>query len=128
MLHQTVVLRAFDDAAPALGMLAERGIATAVVSNGDCSLAAALDGAGLRADVVVDSATAGAAKPDPAIFRIALERLGVAAGDALHVGDGPDTDGAGARAAGIDVVILDRSAQPAGGTIGSLAELGRLVA
>jgi len=49
---------------------------------------------------VVTSAEAGAAKPDPTIFRLALERIGVAPGRALHVGD-EDADRDGARAAGM---------------------------
>ena len=42
----------------------------------------------------------GAAKPDPAVFLAALERLGIAAGRALHVGD-EQGDEDGARAAGM---------------------------
>ena len=45
-----------------------------------------------------------AAKPDPAIFRAALERLGVAPADAIHVGDSVEHDVAGARAAGLEAV------------------------
>ncbi len=50
------------------------------------------------------------------------------AAEALHVGDMPDLDGAGARAAGIDVVIVDRGPAPAAGTIASLLELEQLLA
>jgi putative hydrolase of the HAD superfamily len=49
---------------------------------------------------IVSSAEAGAAKPDPAAFLVALERLGVPPERALHVGDG-DTDRDGAAAAGL---------------------------
>ena len=49
---------------------------------------------------VVTSAEAGAAKPDPAVFRLALERLGVEPARALHVGD-EDEDEQGAAAAGM---------------------------
>jgi putative hydrolase of the HAD superfamily len=127
LLHETIVLQPYADAADGLEAARSSGAATAVVSNGDWSLAAALADAGLAVDAVVDSATAGVAKPDPEIFRRALAALGVAAGEALHVGDSDETDGAGARAAGIDVVIVDRSASPRPGTIPSLAELrGRL--
>ena len=128
LLHETIVLQPYPDAPDGLAAARSAGAATAVVSNGDWSLAAALSGAGLAADVVVDSATAGIAKPDPAIFRHAIELLGVTAADALHVGDSEQTDGAGARAAGIDVVIVDRRATPRPGTIASLRELGGLLA
>ena len=127
LLSETIVVQPYPDAAGALDAARSTGAATAVVSNGDWSLAGALADAGLAVDVVVDSATAGVAKPDPEIFRRALRRLGVPASAALHVGDSEQTDGDGARAAAIDVVIIDRSPTPRAGTIGSLAELaGRL--
>jgi putative hydrolase of the HAD superfamily len=127
LLDDAIVLRPYPDAARALDAVRGDGLATAVVSNGDWSLGETLRGAGLTVDAVVDSATAGAAKPDPAIFRRALDELGVGASQALHVGDSEETDGAGAAAAGIDVVILDRSPAPRPGTIGSLDDLaGRL--
>jgi putative hydrolase of the HAD superfamily len=128
VLSDAIAFRSFPDAAPALRTVGDLGLATAVVSNGDCSLPDALRSAGIEVGVVVDSATTGAAKPDPAIFDLALRRLGVEAAAALHVGDVPELDGEGARAAGIDVVIVDRSAAPAAGAISSLLELEPLLA
>ncbi|HEV8450056.1 MAG TPA: HAD family hydrolase [Gaiellales bacterium] len=128
VLSDAIAFRAYPDAPPALRTVGELGLATAVVSNGDCSLPGALHSSGIDVDVVVDSATGGAAKPDPAIFELALQRLGVDAAAALHVGDVPELDGEGARAAGIDVVIVDRSPAPAAGTISSLLELEPLLA
>jgi len=64
--------------------------------------------AGIPVGVVVDSAVVGVAKPDPAIFGIALEALGVpASGTVLHVGDSLRYDVAGALAAGLEPVHLD---------------------
>jgi putative hydrolase of the HAD superfamily len=74
------------------------GLALGVVSNWDETLPERL--LGFDVDVVVSSAEAGAPKPDPAVFRLALERLGVPASRALHVGDSP-ADEEGARAAGM---------------------------
>lgn len=128
VLSDAVAFRAYPDAGPALEMAGRRGMAVAVVSNGDCSLAGALRSAGIDVGVVVDSATSGAAKPDPALFRLALRRLGVEAAEALHVGDTPELDGDGARAAGIDVVIIDRGPSPAEGAISSLLELEPMLA
>jgi putative hydrolase of the HAD superfamily len=128
VLSDAIAFRAYPDAPPALRMVGGLGLATAVVSNGDCSLPDALQSAGIEVDVVVDSATGGAAKPDPAIFALALRRLGVDAAAALHVGDVPELDGEGARAAGVDVVIIDRGPSPAPGTIASLLELEPLLA
>ena len=47
-------------------------------------------------------------KPSHAIFEIALERIGVDASQAVHVGDLPEADGEGAASAGIRPVIIDR--------------------
>jgi 2-haloalkanoic acid dehalogenase type II len=123
VLSDAIALRAYPDASAALAMLRRRGLATAVVSNGDCSLADALEQNRLTVDVVVDSATAGAAKPDPRIFQMALAQLALAPAQALHVDDSEHSDGEGARAAGIDVVILDRSSRPQPNTIASLLDL-----
>jgi putative hydrolase of the HAD superfamily len=80
--------------------LAGRGIPAAVVSNWDVGLRDHLRRLGLGLPVVT-SAEAGAPKPDPAIFRLALERLGgIPPARALHVGDSP-SDAEGARAAGM---------------------------
>jgi putative hydrolase of the HAD superfamily len=56
---------------------------------------------------VVDSARVGVAKPDPAIFRFALDALGVGPEALLHVGDSSAADVAGATAAGIAALHLD---------------------
>ena len=45
-------------------------------------------------------------KPQPALFRVALGRLGVSAGEAVLIGDNPATDGAGAKAAGVDFIQI----------------------
>ena len=76
--------------------------------------------------MIVTAAAVGAAKPDPRPFQVALERLGIDAAACLHVGDDPVTDIAGARAAGLSAVLLDRSGR-APDSLGDLAELaGRL--
>jgi putative hydrolase of the HAD superfamily len=88
------------DAGAALEKLRRHGLAVAVVSNWDVGLAQHLDGLGLGDVAVVTSAQAGAPKPDPTVFTLALELLGVQAGRALHVGDSA-SDEAGASAAGM---------------------------
>jgi putative hydrolase of the HAD superfamily len=79
-----------------------RGLALAVVANWDVGLHDHLRELELAPyfDVVVTSAEAGAAKPDPRGFSLALERLGVAPGRALHIGDA-EPDREGAEAAGL---------------------------
>jgi putative hydrolase of the HAD superfamily len=124
----------YPDAAPTLAGLREAGVLIAVVSNWDCSLADVLAGVGLggAVDTIVVSAEVGVAKPDPRIFEIALERLRRVAGEALAVGDSLETDVAGAQAAGIRAVLLDRGATgPADASIekiGSLSDILALVA
>ena len=64
--------------------------------------------AGVEMGVILDSAVVGVAKPDPEIFRLALDALGVPAGGAvLHVGDSLRYDVAGAVAAGLQPVHMD---------------------
>jgi putative hydrolase of the HAD superfamily len=103
--------RVLDDAPPALTRLAERGVRLAVVSNWDCSLAGILTNLGIagRFEVIISSAEVGAAKPAPEPFLAALECMGVPPSrEVLHCGDSPEADGAGAEAAGITPVIVDR--------------------
>jgi putative hydrolase of the HAD superfamily len=103
------------------------GARLVVVSNWDVSLHDVLADTGLAPllDGVVTSAELGIGKPAPAIFRRGLELAGVEAADALHVGDEPEVDVAGARAAGIAALLLVREGAPPPGAdaIGSLAEL-----
>jgi putative hydrolase of the HAD superfamily len=81
-----------------------------VVSNWDVSLAGVLDQLGLSSylDGVLTSAGAGARKPDPVIFDRALGLADATASEAVHVGDSPSEDVAGARAAGIGAILIDR--------------------
>jgi putative hydrolase of the HAD superfamily len=120
--------RLFDDVLPALGTLRAAGVALVVASNWDASLAEVLGGLGVLGllDGVVTSAQAGASKPATAVFRTALVLAGAAPTQALHVGDRLDEDVAGARAAGIEPVLLRRDGTggpPGLRTIASLLEL-----
>jgi len=83
----------------AVRALRRRGLALAIVSNWDIGLGDQLAKAGLGELPAVSSAEAGAPKPDPAVFLLAAERLGVRPERTLHVGDS-DVDEQGARAAG----------------------------
>jgi putative hydrolase of the HAD superfamily len=123
---------AYADAAPALRRLRAAGIRLAVLSNWDVSLHERLAETGLAGlvDAAVASAEVGCAKPDPRIFAVALARLGVDPPSAWHVGDSPDADVAGARAAGVRPILIARDgAAPAGAdatgaeVVASLAEL-----
>jgi putative hydrolase of the HAD superfamily len=121
-LMDSIRFRPYDDAAPALRAARAAGLKTVCVSNWDVSLPEVLSRCGLGEllDGVVTSAGAGARKPDPRIFEAALELAGCRAEEAVHVGDTPEEDVAGARAAGIPALLLAREG---GGDIASLAEL-----
>jgi putative hydrolase of the HAD superfamily len=120
---------AFPDAPPALRALRALGLRIVVVSNWDHSLHERLMETGLAAlvDGAVASAEIGAAKPDRAIFDRALEVAGAPADAALHAGDSPEADAAGALAAGLRAVLVARDGLPPGPpgvpVIASLAEL-----
>jgi putative hydrolase of the HAD superfamily len=81
-----------------------RHVPLALVTNGASDLQRrklALTGLAEHFDFVVASCDIGVGKPDPAIFRVALEALGVAASDAVMVGNDRDRDIRGAAAAGV---------------------------
>jgi HAD superfamily hydrolase (TIGR01549 family) len=63
---------------------------------------------------VIISEAVGIKKPDPAIFRLALEKTGLAPEQVIHVGDSIADDVAGAVAAGIMPVLITRSATEQG--------------
>jgi putative hydrolase of the HAD superfamily len=90
--------------------LRRRGYRVGVVSNAEGRVEADLASAGFDGllETVVDSHHVGIEKPDPGIFAIALERLGVRADSTVFVGDVPAVDLDGARAAGIFPLLLDR--------------------
>ena len=116
------------DTHDALGRLRAAGLRMGVVSNSDGRVEEALRAAGVRGyfDVIVDSALAGVEKPDPAIFRAALDALGVRPEEAVYVGDLYDVDVAGARAAGLGAILFappDAAARPGCATVSSLAVL-----
>lgn len=90
--------------------LKSRGFRIGVVSNAEGRVEQDLEAAGYRGmlETVVDSHVVGVEKPDPEIFRIAMERMKVAPESAVYVGDLPSVDVAGALAAGVAPILLDR--------------------
>ncbi|HEY6928144.1 MAG TPA: HAD-IA family hydrolase [Thermoanaerobaculia bacterium] len=106
----------FDDVGPTLERLRQRGLLTGVVSNWDSHLPRLLEDLGLSRhfDAVVVSAIEEIGKPDPEIFRRACARVGVAPAEALHVGDSLIEDFEGARAAGLQALLLDRKDEHVG--------------
>jgi len=97
------------DVKPALESLRARGHRLVVVSNANCRLRHLFERVGLAGavDALFDSCDEGVEKPDPRFFNIALERSGSTADTTVHVGDLYHVDVVGARAAGIQPVLLD---------------------
>jgi HAD superfamily hydrolase (TIGR01509 family) len=93
----------------ALQALRAAGFRLLVVSNADGTVESGLASLGLRdlVDLVVDSHVVGFEKPDPRIFAHALAAVGASPAEALHTGDLYAVDVVGARAAGLDAVLLD---------------------
>jgi HAD superfamily hydrolase (TIGR01509 family) len=98
-------------AGPLLSALKARAFRTAVVTNNLVSeQREKLAHCGLTADVdaLVTSEEVGVQKPDPRIFQVALDRVGVRPEEAVMVGDAWATDIQGARAAGVRPIWLNR--------------------
>jgi len=134
-LMASLRFRPYPEVIGALSRLRAAGLRLVVVSDWDCSLHDRLAECGIAARVngIITSAELGARKPSAAIFAHALTIAGVPAADTLHVGDSPREDVAGARAAGIEPVLIVRArtsapAPRAVRTIRSLAELPQLAA
>lgn len=119
--------RPYPEAIDALTAWRAAGVALVVVSNWDVSLAEVLETTGLAplVDGAIDSASFGSAKPDPAIFAAGLALAGTQASEALYVGDSYEPDVTGARAAGIEPVLVLRGAEAPAGvrTVQTLDEL-----
>jgi HAD superfamily hydrolase (TIGR01549 family) len=95
----------FADSLPGLRRLAAR-LPLAGLTNGN----ACIHRTGLSTHLrfCLGAREHGAAKPDPGIFLAACERLGHAPGEVLHVGDDPELDVLGARAAGLRTAWINR--------------------
>lgn len=120
-LHPQLALELFDrfaepdlwqvypDVIGPMGRWQRAGLRLAVVSNFDQRLHGLVKGLGLAdlLELVVVSSAAGAAKPSPQPFKLALDSLGLGPEQVWHVGDSPE-DVAGARAAGITCLRIQR--------------------
>ena len=94
----------------ALERLKSAGYKLAIVSNAEGQVASDAGRFGLAPffDTIIDSHVVGVSKPDPRIFHIALERLGVGPNEARFAGDIYSIDVLGARAAGIEARLIDQ--------------------
>ena len=117
----------YEDVVPALDLLASKGLKLGIVSNlgraaADLSFAPAEIGQFF--EVIMVSWEVGFAKPSPVIYEQAVRKLALPPENILHVGDSQELDVTGARAAGLNAVLLRRVGQNcAPGQIHSLGEL-----
>jgi putative hydrolase of the HAD superfamily len=118
--------RIFPDVLPALEVLASRDLKLGVISNWDERLRPLLGGLKLHDyfQVIVISCEVGFSKPSPVLFEHTARQLGLPLRSILHIGDSPEHDFAGARGAGGQALLLNRSSEISGANqIRSLAEL-----
>ena len=107
-------LDAYPEAPSVLRRLRERGLATAILSNGEPGmLADATRSAGLDQllDQILSIEAAGIFKPSPAVYRLATDRLGLEAA-AMGFVSSNAWDAFGAHAAGFQVFWINRGGQP----------------
>jgi len=120
--------RIYEDVFPTLDLLASRPIKLGVISNWDERLRPLLHK--LKLDhyfqTLAISLEVGFSKPSPVIFKNTAKELGLPPGSILHVGDSPEMDGAGATAAGFQVVQIHRRPSTSSG-IHSLTELASII-
>ncbi len=100
----------YDDVLPTLNLLKSRGIIRGLISNLSRALDSHCSELGLTGivDFALTSYEIGVEKPHPPIFLAALDRAGVSAPEAIHVGDQYYADVVGARGVGMNPVLLDR--------------------
>jgi HAD superfamily hydrolase (TIGR01549 family) len=122
---QSVHFELYDDALPVLDALRGHGLKIGLLSNSSRDLDEFVAHHGLRADAVLTSHVHGKTKPHRTIFRAMLERLAVAPGEAVMVGDTIEDDIEGALAVGMRAVLVDREGRfpHREGRLGDLREL-----
>ena len=100
----------FDDVLPTLRILKQQNFILGLLTNLAKDMGPICRKLGLEPylDFVVTSEEAGVDKPNPGIFQLALQRAGVGASAAIHVGDQYKIDVVGARGAGINPILIDR--------------------
>ena len=108
-LYQGLRFVLYDDVLSTLKALKDRRLVLGLLTNAKKDMVS-LQPLGLESylDFVVTSAEVGANKPEPPIFRAALEKAGVTAAEAAHVGDQYYLDVVGARRVGIKPILIDR--------------------
>ncbi len=110
-LSQGMSFVLYDDVLPAMKALKEQKLILGLLTNLDRDMQPICHELGLESYIsfTVTSGEAGADKPKPPIFLAALQKAGVKASEAVHVGDQYKLDIVGARAVGINPILIDRN-------------------
>jgi len=112
LIVERLEIQAYSDAEPTIKVLKQKDFKVIAVSNVSSkkNLKKYLSKAGLidYFDILIASGSVGYEKPSPEIFRIASEKCKTPLHFMLHVGDKYEEDYLGAKAAGINAVLIDR--------------------
>ena len=105
------VFKSFADSVPALRLVKERKLVTGLISNVGQEIDSYCRELGfeLFLDFKVTSFEVGYDKPRPEIFRLALDKAGVKAGDSIFIGDVYEQDIVGARGVGMKPILISRN-------------------
>lgn len=117
--------RPYPETTEVLDTIARRGVPMHVVSNNTELLPETLARLGWSGHfaTVTFSQEAGVEKPDPRVFRLALDRAGRSPEEVVHVGDSWEADVVGARSAGIPAVWVDREGRDPGREVRRVTDL-----
>jgi putative hydrolase of the HAD superfamily len=105
---QQRTLTPYPEAIPVLTVVRQMGYAIGLISNCPAIVADFWPASPLAPliDVAIFSARVGLLKPNPQIYRLAYEQLGIAVERCLYVGDGGSRELSGAAACGMNAVQL----------------------
>ena len=109
-LFEGMTFALFDDVLPTMKTLKQQNFIVGLLTNLTRDMNPICRELGLEPylNFVVTSGQVGADKPEPPIFLAALDRAGVNASEAVHVGDQYKLDVVGARGVGINPILIDR--------------------
>jgi len=110
-LYRSMTFVLFDDVLSTVKALKEKNLILGLLTNLHSEIDTICQKLGVAPylDFTVTSGEAGADKPQPPIFRLALERASVGASEVVHVGDQYKLDVVGARGVGIKPILIDRA-------------------
>ncbi len=117
-------------AAEVFAALKNRGYRLGIISNSDGSIASSMQKFGFAPffDCMIDSHVVGVEKPDPRIFAMALQQIGLPAEHCAYIGDNYDRDVIGARRAGLVPILIDPFDVVVEQDVARIKQLGDLVA